>query len=70
MALTLDGKSLTVEAVVEQARRPSPVAASPGALAAMAESRAIIDRAVARGETMYGINTGFGKLANVRIAPE
>ena len=70
MTLILDGKSLTVEAVVEQAHRPGPVAASAEALAAVARSRAIIDRAVERGETIYGINTGFGKLANVRIAPE
>jgi histidine ammonia-lyase len=70
MSLILDGNSLTVAAVVEHARHAAPVTAAPGALAAMAQSRAIIDRAVARGETMYGINTGFGKLANVRIAPE
>jgi len=70
MTLLLDGNSLTVEDVVRCAFGSVPVAAAPGALAAMAASRAIIDRAVARGETMYGINTGFGKLANVRIAPE
>ena len=29
--------------------------------------RAIVDRAVQKGATMYGINTGFGKLAGVRI---
>src|SRR5688500_10786463 len=70
MTLLLDGNSLSVEDVVRCAGGSLPVAASPGALAAMAESRTIIDSAVARGETMYGINTGFGKLANVRIAPE
>jgi histidine ammonia-lyase len=70
MTVLLDGNSLTVEDVMRCARGSVPVAAAPGALAAMAQSRAIIDRAVARGETMYGINTGFGKLANVRIAPE
>ena len=36
----------------------------------MATSRAYIDSAVRRGDTIYGINTGFGKLANVRIAPD
>ncbi len=29
-----------------------------------------MESAVATGRTMYGINTGFGKLANVRIAPD
>jgi histidine ammonia-lyase len=70
MTLVIDGSSLTVEAVVESARRPAPVAASPAALAGLAKSRAIVDSAVRRGETMYGINTGFGKLTNVRIAPD
>jgi histidine ammonia-lyase len=34
------------------------------------QSRAVVDKAVAKGATMYGINTGFGKLAGVRIADE
>jgi histidine ammonia-lyase len=29
-----------------------------------------VDRAIERGATIYGINTGFGKLANVRVAPD
>ena len=33
----------------------------------VAGCRALVDRAVATGATMYGINTGFGKLAGVRI---
>jgi histidine ammonia-lyase len=69
--LVLDGHSLTIADVVRIARVPGVVVrADPGALAEAATSRAIIDRAVARGETMYGINTGFGKLANVRVAPD
>ncbi|KQM63120.1 MULTISPECIES: histidine ammonia-lyase [unclassified Sphingomonas] len=34
---------------------------------AIAESAAAVDRIVARGDPVYGINTGFGKLASVRI---
>jgi histidine ammonia-lyase len=41
-------------------------AALPGVERAAATVAAI----VARGEPVYGINTGFGKLASVRIAPE
>ncbi|MCK5945387.1 MAG: histidine ammonia-lyase [Planctomycetes bacterium] len=36
----------------------------------VAKCRAIVDKAVAKGATMYGINTGFGKLAGVRIEDE
>ncbi len=34
------------------------------------QSRQVVADAVARGGTMYGINTGFGKLAGVRIADD
>lgn len=40
----------------------------PAADAAIAASAAAVDRIVARGAPVYGINTGFGKLASVRIA--
>jgi histidine ammonia-lyase len=36
----------------------------------IAESAASVGRIVAGGETVYGINTGFGSLANTRIPPE
>jgi histidine ammonia-lyase len=66
--LLLDGSSLTVDQVVGAARRPSTrVVADPDALATLAQSRARVEDAIDRGETIYGINTGFGKLANVRI---
>ena len=35
----------------------------------MAASRALIEEILAAGETVYGVNTGFGKLAEVRIPP-
>ncbi len=69
--LVLDGSSLTIADVVRVARDPGiRIALAPEARAALAASRARVDAAVATGATMYGINTGFGKLANVRIAPE
>jgi len=36
----------------------------------MKASRAVVDRVLASGATAYGINTGFGKLASVRISSE
>jgi histidine ammonia-lyase len=36
----------------------------------VAASAAAVDAIVASGEPVYGINTGFGKLANVHIAPQ
>ncbi|MDG2524693.1 histidine ammonia-lyase [Stenotrophomonas sp. HITSZ_GD] len=40
----------------------------PAALAAVERSAQAVAQIVARGEPVYGINTGFGKLASVRIA--
>ncbi len=36
----------------------------------MAASRAVIERVVASGDTVYGVTTGFGDLADVRVSPE
>src|SRR5947209_10774798 len=36
----------------------------------MKASRAVVDRIVTSGTTAYGINTGFGKLASVRISSD
>jgi len=43
------------------------VALDRGAHAAIEESAAAVTRILAKGEAVYGINTGFGKLASVRI---
>jgi histidine ammonia-lyase len=69
--LTLDGRSLTVAEVVRAARTPGiRVVLEPGARAELVRSRSLVEAAIASGQTIYGINTGFGKLANVRIAPD
>ena len=47
--------------------RGGPVSLDPAASPAIAESAAAVGRILARGEPVYGINTGFGKLASVRI---
>ena len=49
--------------------RGAPVAVDPSHHAGVAASAAAIDRILQRGEPLYGINTGFGKLAAVRIEP-
>jgi histidine ammonia-lyase len=41
----------------------------PACLPAIERSAAAVSAIIARGEPVYGINTGFGKLANVHIPP-
>src|SRR5213078_2521563 len=69
-SVTIDGLSLSIADVVAVARHGVPVALAPHALAAVTASRRTIEAAAARGDTIYGVNTGFGKLAHVRIKPE
>src|SRR5256885_11432465 len=66
-AVTLDGHSLTIADVVAVARRSVPVKVAPAAAKRMEASRRVVEDAVARGDTMYGVTTGFGKLAHVRL---
>src|SRR5581483_9859499 len=54
----------------EAARHGAPVALAADALAGVAASRRVVEAAIARGETIYGVTTGFGKLAHVRIPAE
>lgn len=68
--ITLDGHSLTIADVVAVARHGAPVAIASRSLAAVTASRRAVERAVTRGDVIYGVNTGFGKLAHVRIKPE
>ena len=69
--LLLDGRSLSLADVEAVSRDPARhVALSDEARRAVAESRAFIEAKVARGERVYGVTTGFGRLAEVVIAPE
>jgi histidine ammonia-lyase len=70
VTITLDGHSLSIADVVAVARHDARVALSQQSLSAVTASRRTVEAAVARGDTMYGVNTGFGKLAHVRIKPE
>src|SRR6267378_6210083 len=63
----LDGRSLSIADVVAVARDEATVAIAPRALEEVGRSRAVVEAALARGATMYGVTTGFGKLAHVRI---
>ena len=48
--------------------RGADIVLDPASAGPIAEASASVARILARGEPVYGINTGFGKLANVRIA--
>jgi histidine ammonia-lyase len=65
--LELDGQPLTLEEIGRVAEKGYRVTISSEACTRMKASRRIVESVVRHGETAYGINTGFGKLAEVRI---
>ena len=69
-SVALTGNDLTFEQLFDVALYGAPVSLSPSAVERMNASRAVVDQLVASGSVAYGINTGFGKLASVRISSE
>jgi histidine ammonia-lyase len=68
--LLLNGDPLTLAQLDAVAAATVEVALSSGSRGRMLASRAVVDRAAAGDAAAYGINTGFGKLAEVRVAPD
>ena len=67
--IRLDGCSLTAP-LLARIDAGEGVVLDEGALARVAENRAVVDRIVKEGRTVYGINTGFGQFATVVIPPD
>lgn len=66
-AIEIDGESLDFDTFRRVALGGEAVQLGEAARARIEAARGVIDRAVASGEAVYGVNTGFGNLANVRI---
>jgi histidine ammonia-lyase len=68
--ILLDGASLTLSELQAIADDGAPVALDPAAARAVDASRGVVDRHAAGDAAVYGINTGFGSLAEVKIAKD
>ncbi len=68
--VVLDGASLSVDDVVRVARSGEQVALAPGVLERMRDSRALVERVLARGDEVYGLTTGVGMRKRFRVPPE
>ena len=64
---TLDGERLTIEEVVAVAAEGEPVSLAPEAVEKMLRARAGVERLASTDTPVYGVNTGVGLLADVRI---
>ncbi|MBS2027081.1 MAG: histidine ammonia-lyase [Deltaproteobacteria bacterium] len=63
----LDGETLSLEAL-RDVTRGAPVELAPAAVDRVTQARALVDRLASGDAPIYGINTGFGTLAEVKIA--
>jgi len=70
MSVALSGNDLSFPQLYDVALRGEQVQVTASAIERMNASRAVVERLVASGATAYGINTGFGKLASMRISTE
>ena len=63
----LDGASLTLADIDAVCLDGARVALAPEARAAVVRARQVVEDILGRGEVVYGLNTGFGALAQVRV---
>jgi len=68
--VVLDGNSLSIEQVCAVARHGARVSIAPEAREKAQRSRDMIERSVAEGVAIYGVTTGIGEFARIRISPE
>jgi histidine ammonia-lyase len=68
--ISLDGNSLSLDQLVAIANEFAPVTLTKSARDRVRDARNVVEEFVRHGEPAYGINTGFGRLAEVKIPLE
>lgn len=69
-AIQLDGEHLDFAQLYRVALEGAKVELAAPARERMLASRAVIERLIASDQAVYGVNTGFGKMASARISRE
>ena len=70
MTLDITGSGLTIEGVVDVARKKVKVDLHPGALERIKKCRAMLENKIKAGEIMYGVNTGIGEFSEIVLNEE
>jgi histidine ammonia-lyase len=65
--LQLHGQQLTLQQIVDIAEGREQVVLADDARVRVEQARAVVQNIVNEGRTVYGVNTGFGKLSDVSI---
>ena len=66
----LNGKSLTIEKIVDVARNNAKVQLADSSKEKIINNRIMLDKKVANKEIMYGINTGIGEFSEIVLNDE
>ena len=66
----VNGDGLTVQDVIDVARGDARAELGPEVPARMAPSREVVTAAIAGDNPVYGVNTGFGALADTRVGEQ
>ncbi|GAL28088.1 histidine ammonia-lyase [Vibrio variabilis] len=69
LKLVLKPGQLTLAQLRQFSRSPVSLSLDPAAVEDIDASTRIVEQVIAEDRTVYGINTGFGLLANTRIEP-
>jgi histidine ammonia-lyase len=67
--LELNGQKLSLAQIAAVASGKESVSLSDSARQRAVKSREVVEKIVAEDRTVYGVNTGFGRLSDVRIKP-
>ncbi len=70
MTVFLDGESLTIEQVESVARAGTKAEFTETGMQKIEKCRAVVQELVDTGEAIYGVTTGIGEFARIRIKPE
>lgn len=70
MALKLDGKSLTLEQIDSFLKNNLKVELTKDAKSKIKKARALVEKWIEDDKVIYGVTTGFGEFANVKISKD
>jgi len=70
MAITIDGKSLTIEKLVQIARHNEKLRLHPDAIKRIKKCRDVLEKKIKSKEIMYGVNTGIGEFSELVLSDE
>ena len=70
MEVVIDGNNLTIEMVHQVAREGAHVVIADSAVEGINRCRAFIEELVDSNQAIYGVTTGIGEFARIRVSPE